>query len=287
MEQLLPDRLQEIWAKVESRHIAADAAQAQQDRLLNDARSIWAEALILDGHGLLHESLLRELGAYLGVPDLAALAARCREATTALADDWRRLIDPRDSRSVQRFYDENVGHIFDLMWWHTLGEDDTPLAYVVALDFAKRQPGRRYLDFGSGVGSGAIIFGRHGFDVALADISSTLLRFCRWRLARRSLSGQIIDLKDARLAPQAWDIITAMDVFEHLTDPIGAVDYLAEALTPGGYLFGRFAAEADQERPQHIVLDFAPVLDRLRARGFTQVWRDGWLWGHQIFQKRC
>jgi len=80
-------------------------------------------------------------------------------------------------------------------------------------------------------------------------------------------------------------MITAMDVFEHLTDPVKAVDHLAIALKRGGFLFGRFAAEPDEDRPQHIVFDFGPALDRLASWGFTKVWRDEWLWGHQAFQK--
>jgi hypothetical protein len=76
-----------------------------------------------------------------------------------------------------------------------------------------------------------------------------------------------------------------MDVFEHLPDPIKAVDDLAIALKRGGFLFGRFAGEHDEDRPQHIVFDFGPVLERLASWGFRQVWRDEWLWGHQVFQK--
>jgi 2-polyprenyl-3-methyl-5-hydroxy-6-metoxy-1,4-benzoquinol methylase len=157
---------------------------------------------------------------------------------------------------------------------------------VLALDFARqRQSGRRYLDFGAGVGAGGLLFARHGFHVSHADISSTLLRFSQWRMERRGLSAEFVDLKDASLPPDAFDVITAMDVFEHLPDPVKAVDQLAIALKPGGFLFGRFAAEHDEDRPQHIVFDFDPVLERLTSWGFRQVWRDEWLWGHQAFQK--
>lgn len=41
---------------------------------------------------------------------------------------------------------------------------------------------------------GAILFGGHGYAVALADISSTPLDFSRWRLARRDLTGATIAL---------------------------------------------------------------------------------------------
>ena len=76
-----------------------------------------------------------------------------------------------------------------------------------------------------------------------------------------------------------------MDVFEHLVDPVSTVEQLSGALKPGGLLFARLAAEPDVDRPQHIVQDFEPTFERLRSLGFTEVWRDAWLWGHRVFQK--
>ena len=283
---LLPDRLKELWSRVERTQLTVADAESQQERMLDEYRTIWTEALILDGGGDLRQSLLSELAAYLGSVDLAALESACKDATRTLSDDWRRRVDPADTRSVERFYDQGQGYLLELMWWHTLVDDHGPLAYVLALDFARqRQSGRRYLDFGAGVGAGGLLFARHGFQVSNADISSTMLRFSRWRMERRGLSAEFIDLKDAALPPDAFDMITAMDVFEHLSDPVKAVDHLAIALKRGGFLFGRFAAEPDPDRPQHIVFDFGPVLERLTVQGFTQTWRDEWLWGHQAFQK--
>jgi SAM-dependent methyltransferase len=286
MDTLLPDRLKELWGRVEHKQLTVGDAEYQQGRWLDEYRAIWTEALVLDGQQDLRQSLLNELSAYLGCADLAALESSCRDATRALSDDWRRMVDPADTGSIERFYDQGQGYLFELMWWHTLVPDHGPLAYVLALDFARqRQSGRRYLDFGAGVGAGGLLFARHGFQVTQADISSTLLRFSQWRMERRGLSAGFIDLKDTSLPPDAFDMITAMDVFEHLADPVKAVDHLAIALKRGGFLFGRFAAEHDEDRPQHIVFDFGPVLERLRSLGFRQVWRDEWLWGHQVFQK--
>src|SRR5207253_421114 len=98
--------------------------------------------------------------------------------------------------------------IYELMWWHTLTDDTSPLAYVTALQVAERQAGRRSLDFGAGVGSGAVLFARHGFEVALADISSTLQRFSKWRLELRKLPARLIDLKATKLPSDAFDFIT-------------------------------------------------------------------------------
>jgi len=81
-------------------------------------------------------------------------------------------------------------------------------------------------------------------------------------------------------------MILAMDVFEHLIDPVEAVERLWRALRPGGLFFARIQVEDAGTHPQHIVRDFAPTFARMRELGLVEVWRDTWLWGHQLFERR-
>ncbi len=203
----------------------------------------------------------------------------------AVASEWKETFQKDNARSVERFYDQSQAYLYDLIGWHTLADDNSPLAYVLALQFALDRGCRHHLDFGAGVGSGSLLFARHGFSITLADISTTLLQFSRWRLDIRGLQAQVIDLKTAPLPSEAFDIITAMDVFEHLVDPVETVAQLWDALKPGGFLFGRFDADQDPDHPQHIVRDFAPTFKRMKELGLVEVWRDDWLWGHQVFRK--
>ncbi len=285
MENLLPDQLKMAWQAVEAQQISAREFEQRHAQWLREYRVIWEDALLLDGQCDLTESLLTEIALFTG-DGLAEIERRCQRAVTTVADEWIKQVEAGSRESVERFYDQNESYIYDLMWWHTLRDDDSPLGYVTALDFAQRNRCGRYLDFGSGVGAGAILFARRGFEVALADISSTLLGFSAWRLEQRNLPAQLIDLKSSGLPENTFDLITAMDVFEHLADPVGTIDELHQALKPGGYLFGRFHAEVDEDHPQHIVLDFAPTFTRSRELGFVEVWRDEWLWGHQVIQKQ-
>jgi SAM-dependent methyltransferase len=281
---LLADRLKQAWLSVEARSISAERASADQERWLEEYRDAWRAALLLDAETDLPASLRRELCAFTEEsPD--EVAQRCERAVRAVAEQWKVQVDPGSRESIERYYDGNRDYLYDLMEWHALRFDDSPLGYVTALDFALRRGCKSHLDFGSGVGAGTLLFARHGFTVALADISSTLLGFSRWRLERRGIDAEYYDLKAQKLPTDRFDMITAMDVFEHLTDPIAVIDELARALRPGGYLFGRFHADVDEDHPQHIVLDFAPTFARLDELGFREVWRDGWLWGHQVFQK--
>jgi 2-polyprenyl-3-methyl-5-hydroxy-6-metoxy-1,4-benzoquinol methylase len=225
------------------------------------------------------------LSQYLGFKDREQLWQRCCKSSLTMKQEWEHGIDEHDRKAVEKFYDDSQGMMDELVWWHTLESDVSPLAYVVALEFAQQHPGRAYLDFGSGIGSGGILFGSYGFDVSVADISPSLLRFNHWRFALRKLPACIFDTSTTSLPQNSFDFITAMDVFEHLFDPVETATMLWTTLKPGGFLFGRFGVEENEDKPQHIVKDFGPMFERLKKLGMNEVWQDEWLWGHQAFQK--
>lgn len=285
MEDLLPDVLKKLWGKVEDGRLSADEFDRMQDSLVGEYRRIWEDALLLEGFEDLQESVVSEIGSYLGRNDSTEIKRLCCQALAHIKGEWQQKVDTIDKESVEQFYDQSQAMIYELMWWHTLVDDLSPLAYVVALKLAQRHECGRCLDFGSGVGSGGILFARHGMEVTLADISSTALDFSSWRFERRGLPSVHLDLKNSRLPEAAFDFITAMDVFEHLVNPVETVRDVDRALKQGGFLFGRFHAEADEDRPHHIILDFQPTLKELQARGFVRVWQDEWLWGHEVYRK--
>jgi 2-polyprenyl-3-methyl-5-hydroxy-6-metoxy-1,4-benzoquinol methylase len=281
---LVPDRLKDFWRQCEAGEFGPERFSELEKEALDEYRALWHEALIPPGGGDLRQAFLDELQEYFSI-DRALAEERCRRATKSLCETWRKSVDEANLGSIVSFYDTSEMYIYELMWWHTLEEDASPLSYVVGLNLAQSHAGRRYLDFGSGVGTGALLFAKHGFAVTQADVSSTMLAFAQWRVTKHGYEGAAIDLKTEPLPAEAYDFVTAMDVFEHLADPPGTVDALADAIRPGGCLFGRFAAKPHELRPQHIVHDFEPTFARLREHGFEEVWRDTWLWGHQLFQK--
>jgi 2-polyprenyl-3-methyl-5-hydroxy-6-metoxy-1,4-benzoquinol methylase len=201
-----------------------------------------------------------------------------------LKSEWEETVDSRQRSSIESFY-ETKTHIYDLMNWHTLRDDSGPLAYVVALQIARAHSVRSCLDFGSGVGSGGLLFYRSGIVTTLADISTTLLDFARWRFELRRLPARFVDLKDVPLPESSFEMILAMDVFEHLVDPVEVVQRLWRAMKPGGLLFARIHAAIDPSHPQHIVEDFGPTFARMEELGLVERWRDRALWGHLLFQK--
>jgi len=285
LKKLLPDQLKELWKMVDEGMLTQQDFQKEQERLVGEYARIWEEALLLDGHKELPESLITELCLYLQCEDRNEIKLRCLSALTNLKNEWHRQVKLQDRASVEQFYNQSEAMIYELMWWHSLLEDNSPLAYVAALEFGEDRQCRSYLDFGAGVGSGAILCAHHGLEVTLADISSPMLALCKWRFKLRNLPGCFVDIKSEELPVETYDFVSAMDVFEHLTDPVETVEKLNEAIKPGGFIFGRFHSEVDEDRPHHIIQDFSPTIARLKELGFEEAWRDDWLWGHQVFQK--
>ena len=282
---LLPDRLRELWKEVDARRMSVEECTAQQERWLDDYRRQWQAALIGSGQEDLRTGLFREVAAYYQIADLAEVERRCASAVATLRHEWEKSDEPDQQAKIEHFY-ESPTTIYELIGWHTLQDDTGPLAYVLGLDIAREHRVSTCLDFGSGIGSGALLFTHAGITMTLADISTTLLDFASWRFARRGLPAQRIDLKHEALPEASFDMILAMDVFEHLAEPEQVVEQLWGALRPGGLLFARIHAEEDTDRPQHIVRDFEPTFVRMRELGLIETWRDAWLWGHQLFEKR-
>jgi hypothetical protein len=80
MEKLLPDHLKALWQAVDQKQLTVDAFMSQQEHLLAVYQQMWEQALCLEGYQNLSESLLTELGSYMGCSDMAAIQRQCVQA---------------------------------------------------------------------------------------------------------------------------------------------------------------------------------------------------------------
>jgi hypothetical protein len=145
MEKLLPDQLRALWQAVDHKKSTPEEFTAAQERLMGEHQQTWAHALLRDGYQDLHASILSELGLYMHCDDMAQMQRCCEQAVATLKGQWHDQVHTGDPRSIERFYDQSKDTIYELMWWHTLGEDTAPLAYVVALHFAQQHGCKYYL----------------------------------------------------------------------------------------------------------------------------------------------
>jgi SAM-dependent methyltransferase len=220
---------------------------------LLQAEREWIDALRGGKIAQLGEVLAGEIAAYTG-EDLAEVKAKMQGGTDAFAQLWRESgVDRTDAESLRQFYNAGFTEAYELMHWHSGGLGRCPVDYVLASWIARQVGARRVLDFGSGVGSGAIFLAGCGLEVSLADISAPLLDFCRARLVARGINGPTYLLPKERLPRRAFDLVTCMDVIEHVPDPVATIDEIASYLRVGGVLVAVLYENSEcHDRPMHI-----------------------------------
>lgn len=172
------------------------------------------------------------------------------------------------------FYRTTQSWAYDLMWWAYLqaeGHAD-PSNVITARFLQEWAPGRRHLDFGSGVGVTSQLFAATGWNSTMADLSSTLLDFARFRIERRGGRATTIDLLHEGLPAGAYDAVTAVDTLAHVPDVYDAARRLHAALGPGGLVIANFDVRSEApETVWHLQDDERRAVYDLRRAGFVPV----------------
>ena len=245
------------------------------------------KALMAPRTGDVRGELVAEAAEYFGLTADRVLD-RMKNAAERFKDEWQQHVsDPTDERALIQFYNETEAEIFELIDWHA--SDAIHYRTLMCLDVAQRRPGRRFLDYGSGIGSDAIVFAAAGYEVTLADVSEPLLNFARWRCERRGFTVRAVDLKREALPLKTYDAAVCFDVLEHIPRPLRTLDRIGRTLEPGGLLFLHAPFGVDPDRPMHVV-HADRITPRMRSVGFN--WRGdleadfpSWLWAPRVYER--
>lgn len=231
---------------------------------------IWKKTLTINNNGDLFESAAEELSEYFNI-DKTVAKNRMKTAKEEFAQSWEEsVVNPENEHELIDFYNKNDTEIFELMEWHHRESSSQQLSYAAVFKLAKELGYNSYLDFGSGVGSGAILFAKGGFNVSIADISNPLLNFAWWRLQKRNLTAKLYDLKKDTLPDNHFDFITCFDVLEHVKEPIKIIKNLKEKLKSKGIIAVSIVYNK-KEQPMHIIND-KKLWKKFRYLGFKIIW---------------
>jgi ubiquinone/menaquinone biosynthesis C-methylase UbiE len=115
-------------------------------------------------------------------------------------------------------------------WWHSTRRR------MVLAQLEDRYRGRqdlRLLDVGCGTGRMLSELGHFGAEAGL-DLSDEALAFCRRRGLDCVLKSSVLQLP---FPDATFDVVTALDVIEHVEDHVGALRECRRVLKPGGRIF--------------------------------------------------
>src|SRR5436309_5642533 len=114
-------------------------------------------------------------------------------------------------------------------WWF-VGRRKIIEGFVAAVccELGKRKP--RILDVGCGTGANLQMLGQHGASEGV-DVSSEALEFCRARGLSKVKQGaaEALPYEDA-----SFDLVTGLDVVEHLDDDVAGLKEMRRVLLPRG-----------------------------------------------------
>ena len=129
-------------------------------------------------------------------------------------------------------------------WWDPDGEsrplhDLNPVRFGYVADRVRLQ-GVRVLDVGCGGGILSEALARAGAKVVAIDLAPAVLDVARLHLHE---SGVEVDYREVAVEalaaemPGAFDVVTCMEMLEHVPDPASVIAACATLLRPGGKLF--------------------------------------------------
>lgn len=131
---------------------------------------------------------------------------------------------------------ERMYRFEDTYWWFTARRG---LITTLLSDLYPRTGQLNILDIGCGTGAMLDELAPFG-SVVGADFSPEALRFCRSRGSSYPLTRA--DVRRLPFADNTFDIVTAMDIVEHIDDDKAACAEVRRVLKPGGRLFATVPA---------------------------------------------
>jgi SAM-dependent methyltransferase len=116
-------------------------------------------------------------------------------------------------------------------WWH-IGRRKIIASFVE--DICRRVTDRRprILDVGCGTGANLLMLSKYG-DAEGVDVSEDALAFCRERGLEKLKLGAAEELP---YDDGTFDLVTALDVLEHIDDDLAGLREMRRVLRPGGHV---------------------------------------------------
>jgi 2-polyprenyl-3-methyl-5-hydroxy-6-metoxy-1,4-benzoquinol methylase len=187
--------------------------------------------------------------------DASRLVALIRECTGASNDEVRRRLqreytsigtNVREamraakispyvwSEGLERFYEQTDAFLYETVVWN-LTHAKCDMRRFIGDFLSRDDEAKRILTFGDGLGFDTYYLSSAGHEVTYFEVSNPCSEFAKAIFADGDLAietpSDAMDFKGRQ-----FDVITCLDVLEHVPDPCSLVRWLHDLLRPNGYL---------------------------------------------------
>lgn len=143
---------------------------------------------------------------------------------------------------------EDVGHhyVLDLAGWHVQG-----VAHIWQ-EQLKDVHDLRVLDYGSGIGTVALMLAGQNCTVDIVEPNEEMKKFMKYRAEKLGLNGQVKDYGTSWCPlTEVYDLAVCWHVLEHVAEVAEVVTQVADSLKPGGRLLTQSDFHDDELHPMH------------------------------------
>jgi 2-polyprenyl-3-methyl-5-hydroxy-6-metoxy-1,4-benzoquinol methylase len=205
---------------------------------------------------MLNTNFYQELAEYVG-RDVNIVAEYSKIARVVLAYKWE-----EEKADPIKYYKESSDYIYDLSFYQDILQGQGFFMWIesVIKDFRIKS----VLDFGGGIGQYSIIASINGLEANYVDVEGSKTEaYAKYRFNKYNVSPGILKLGDPL---KDYDLVIAMDVFEHIADNAPVIDDVAKHCK---YMICNTPEEMPYNfmYPQHISrVNLAPCFEQVSGR---------------------
>lgn len=136
---------------------------------------------------------------------------------------------------LESFYEETDAFLFETLTWNRTPHKQALRHWIGQFLAHDQKPRARVLTFGDGLGFDGLYLSRCGYDVTYYEKSPVCARFCAEMAKQEGVTVTHVASPD-QLGVGQYDVVTCLDVLEHVPNPPTLVAQLTRYLKPGGRL---------------------------------------------------
>lgn len=205
------------------------------------------------------QNIEEDVAAFLHLPSPEIVVKRMGTIQEELADSFKVRKD-----SVEEWYAKHKAYLFDLALFNKY-----PQYFTNRLAQLLTARGIKVLDIGCGIGTAVFMMSDQGCDVLGYDICEQAIAFAKFRKRKYNMGGEFTTEKPSDLSQ--YDLVTMVDVTEHIEDLQGFLRWLCTGMKSGAKLFHFDCFKDEGKHPMHFAGHKEHIDQWLKEAGFARV----------------